>query len=69
MTQCGDTIKFESLRRKSEYLRESAAWEREQHRRLVIKRAVLVVAFAAFVLLVLGFGGTSDFVPDVREVK
>jgi hypothetical protein len=57
------------MRTKAEYLRESASWEREQHRRLIIKGAVLVAAFAAFVLLVLGFGGTTDFVPDVREVK
>jgi hypothetical protein len=57
------------MRTKAEYLRESASWEREQHRRLIIQGAVLVAAFAAFVLLVLGFGGTTDFVPDVREVK
>ena len=58
-----------SARTKAEYLRESAAWEREQRRRLYIKGAVVVVAFAAFAVLVLGFGGTTDFVPDVREVE
>lgn len=51
---------------KAEYLRESAAWEREQRRRCRLRVLAVVLGLAAFALLVLGFGGTSDFVRDVR---